>query len=109
MKRGDKYADINDSDECVNQARKDGFHVCTETEREAREAAAKAAANETAFASMTKTQLLDLAKTNKVEIPARASVPTIITLLEKAGVTPFEAEPENPEEDDKPEKSEEEG
>jgi len=43
MKKNDKFADIFDSEETITQAQKDGYHICTEEELEAREALRKAA------------------------------------------------------------------
>jgi len=42
MRKGDKFADIFDSSETIEQARRDGYHLCSEEELEARDALRKA-------------------------------------------------------------------
>ena len=41
MRKGDRFADIFDSPETIAQAQKDGYHLCTDDEQEARDALRK--------------------------------------------------------------------
>jgi len=42
MRKNDKFADVFDSEETIAQAQRDGYHLCTEEELEARDALRKA-------------------------------------------------------------------